>query len=209
MTNRHRALGVLAACLAVASIATFAKTRTTSTWTDPEMQPRTYAKVLVMARVTEESAKRILEDAVVSGLRSKGINAVAAYQTVTPEDLATEDSIRAKAKALGVDAGLVFTVLEHEKAQIATGPSGSLSVGFGGMYGGFIGGSVPIGGNKIETVHQVVMKGEFYEAGVPKPTWMAQYESDLALGVDNEARSVAKDTVKYLKKAKIFKKPEE
>jgi hypothetical protein len=208
MMRRHAAKAVLAGILAAASLAAFATTRTTSTWTDPQAQPKTYAKILVLARVSEPSAKRILEDAVVHGLNEKNIAAVAAYQVLVDEDLATEESIRAKAESLGVDGGIVFTVVSHEQAQIASGPKGSLSVGFGGGYGGFIGGSVPIGGNTVETVHSVVMKGDFYQAGVAKPIWMAQYESDLAHGVDSEARVVASNTIKYLKKSKLFKKPE-
>ena len=207
MKTRLVAPAVAAAILATTCVAV-ARTKITSKWTDPQAQPKTYAKVLVLARVTEPSAKRILEDAVVKGLQGKKIQAIAAYQSVTDEDLATEDSIKAKVQALGVDAGIVFTVTSHETAQVASGPKGSLSIGFGGGYGGFIGGSVPIGGNTVETVHHVVLKGEFYQMGVPKPVWMAQYESDLDMGVDNEAKWVASDTVTQLKKSKLFKKPE-
>jgi hypothetical protein len=208
MMTRQAGRAVLAGMLVAAALAAYARTKTTSTWTDPQAQPKVYAKVLVLARVSEPSAKRILEDKVVQGLNEKNIAAVAAYQVLTEEDLATEESIRAKAESLGIDAGIVFTVVSHEQAQVASGPKGSLSIGFGGGYGGFIGGSVPIGGNTVETVHSVVMKGDFYQAGVAKPIWMAQYESDLSHGVDSEASVVASDTVKYLKKSKLFAKPE-
>lgn len=203
--TRAALTGLLAAVSLAAAVA---GTKTTGTWTDPAMQPRTYAKVLVLARVTENSAKRILEDAVVKGLADKGISAIPAYSNLVPEDLATVDSIKAKAQALGVDAGIVFTVTDFKETQIVKGPSAHLSVGVGVGWGGFIGGSVPIGGNTMETVRNVALKADFYAAGTPEPIWMATYTSDLALGVDQEAKSVAKDTLKYLKKAKIFKKPE-
>src|SRR5262245_47095071 len=195
----------LVALILMAASAALASTKTSDPWADPNLQPKLYAKVLVLARVTEDSAKRTLEDAMVKALQDEKIAAIPAYSNLVPADLESEEAIKAKAKELGVDAGIVFTVTDFKSAEVVSQPKGSVSLGLGG-WNGFIGGSVPIGGGELETVHRVTMKGEFYSIGSGR-IWMANYSTDLKNGVDGEARLVAKDTIRYMKKAKLFAKP--
>ncbi len=192
--------------VAAASAAVIASTKTGGTWAAPDLQPKLYSKILVLARVTEDSPRRTLEDAVVKAFQDEDIVAIPAYSNLVPADLESLETLKTRAKELGVDGGIVYTVTEFKEAEVVSPPKGSLSLGIGG-WNGFVGGSVPIGGNTLETVHRVSLKGEFYSGGTATPVWMANYTTDLKNGVDGEARLIARDTIKYLKRAKMFAKP--
>jgi len=198
----------IAAALAVACVTVLAGTKSTSSWTDPNGQPGTYRKVLVLAKITDDIARRVLEDAVVKGLKDSGVDALAAYQSLTEADLESSETIRAKAKELGVDAGIVYTVTG---TQTQVKPSASVSVGVGvgggggGPFGFFLGASKPLGGGTT-TVQQTGVKAEFYGSEVGKPLWIGNFTTDLKSGAEREAASIASLTLKQLKKAKILKK---
>jgi hypothetical protein len=198
--------GSLALALAGVAPAT-AGTKTTSTWTAPDLQPATYTKVAVLAKVTDDVARRILEDAVVQGLQERGIGAVAAYQVFTPADLANEEVVRAKARELGVDAGLVFTVT-GESTQVKSGPSVHASVGVpvhAGAFSFFLGTSVPLGGG-TSTSRKVGLKSEFHAGSGDGPRWIANYSTDLKAGSERAAEEVAAQALKQLKKSGVFSK---
>lgn len=187
---------------------THAGTKATGNWSAPELQPGTYRKVLVLAKVSEDVAKHVLEDTMVKGLADKGIAAVPAYQVLTPADLASADTIRSKAHELGVDAGFVFTVT-GEQTQVQSGPTFHASVGVpvsAGPFSVFLGTSVPLGGGS-STVRKIGVKAEFYAAEAAKPLWMGTYATDLKAGVEGEAQQLANLTLKQTKKAGIWKKP--
>jgi hypothetical protein len=105
-----------------------AGTKSNSTWVSPDLQPATYYKVIVLAKTADEVAMRVLEDTVVGGLKKKGIEAVQAYLVLQPADLESDEAIEAKAKVLGADAGLVFTVT-GESTEVKSGSNAYASVG--------------------------------------------------------------------------------
>ena len=183
----------------------FAGTKTTSTWATPGLEPKTYEKVAVLGKISDDVARRILEDAVVAGLTDRGIVAVAAYQTFTEEDLSSDEAVVARAQELGVDAGLVFTVT-GEDTKVKSGSSVHASVGVpvrAGPFSLFVGTSVPLGGGT--TVSKVVgVKSEFIAAGVEGPLWIANFTTDLKHGNEQAAQEVAKQALKNLKKAGLF-----
>ncbi len=122
---RNKSLAVLTmGILMYASVPlAVAGAKTTSTWGAPDLQPGAYAKFLVLARITDETAKRILEDTVVAKLKGAKTDAVAAWQVLVPEDLSSDAAIHAKAEQLGVDASIVFTVTADETRRRRTPPS--------------------------------------------------------------------------------------
>jgi len=195
------AAGILLAATAAAD----AGVKTASTWSAPDLQPGSYQKVAVLARFTDDVARRILEDEVVAGLKKRGIEAVAAYQEFTPEDLANDEAVKARAAELGVDAGLVFTVTGEDK-QVKSSPTVHASVGVpvrAGPFSLFVGTSVPLGGG-ASTVTTVGLKSEFFAAGSEGPIWIATYTTDLKGGNEKTADKLASESLKQLKKADLF-----
>jgi len=196
--------GLLAGWLASA----FAGTKSTSTWTASDVQPRAYRKVLVLAKITDDVARRVLEDSVVKGLAERGIAAVPAYEVLTPADVASEETIRAKAAELGIDGGVVFTVTGQDP-QFKSGPAIHASVGVpvhAGPFSMFLGTSVPLGGGG-STVKNVGVKAAFYGGEAGTPVWIGNYSTDLKAGSEREAQQMASQTLKQLGKAGVFKKP--
>ena len=193
----------LAAAVAGSSSA-LASAKTTSTWAAPDVKAATYAKVAVLAKISDEATRKQLEDRVVAGLVQRGITAVPAYANFTPEDLASHEAVQARAQELGVDAGLVFTVT-GEQAQVKQGPTVHASIGVPVHVGGFsvfLGGSVPLGGGSTTKV--VGLKSEFITSSVEGPRWVATYATDLRNGGERAAHEVATQALKQLKKSGLF-----
>lgn len=207
MRNRLLAALTVAAMLPAAASLPLAGVKTTSSTSAPDLKPGAYGKYLVLARVKEESAKRILEDTMVEKLKKEKIDALAAYQVLGPEDLASSESIHAKAEQLGVDAGIVFTVIADETHQKAN-PTVSAGVGVPvrvGPFSVFLGTSVPIGGGGTTAVRTVQLKSELIAKEGTNPRWSATYATDLKGGAEGTAEDLAKLAIKQLKKAHVFK----
>ncbi len=192
-------------CFAVSS-GSVAGTKTTSSWAAADLKAGAPGKYLVLARFSEESAKRILEDAFVKKLRDAGVEAVAAYQTLTAEDLADENAIKAKAEQLGVTSGIVFTVT-GESTKVKSGSRAHASVGVPvrvGPFSTFVGTSVPLGGGP-STVKKVEVKAELHIRDASNPRWIATFATDLQGGADRAAAEIATQSMKQLRKAGLFR----
>jgi hypothetical protein len=198
-------LKTFAASLVLVAASASAGTKTTSTWTASDLQPRTYRKLAVLAKIEDEIAKRTLEDQVVKGLRDRGVEAVPAYEVFAPADLASDETVRAKANELGLDAGLVFTVT-GEQTQVKSSPNVHASVGVpvrAGPFSVFVGTSVPLGGGSSSS-KVVALKSEFYATDAEGPLWIATYSTDLKRGNERAAEAIASQALKQLKKAGLF-----
>jgi hypothetical protein len=204
----RRISSALAVVLAVlVPLAAAAGTKSTSTWVSPDLQPATYQKVVVLAKTTDDVAMRVLEDAVVKGLKDKGIDAVQAYLVLQPADLVSDEAIEAKAKELGADAGVVFTVT-GESTEVKSGSNAYASVGVpvrAGPFSLFVGTSVPLGGGP-SAVKTFGIKAQFFAKDVKGPRWIATYTTDLKYGSERAAQDVAALALKQLKKAGVFAK---
>jgi hypothetical protein len=205
---RRRTLIALTVVLAALfPLAAAAGTKSTSTWVSPDLQPAAYQKVLVLAKTTDDVAKRVLEDTLVSGLKKQGIEAVQAYLVLQPADLENDAAIESKAKELGVDAGLVFTVT-GEGTEVKSGSNAYASVGVpvrAGPFSLFVGTSVPLGGGP-SAVKTFSIKGQFFAKDVTGPLWIATYTTDLKNGSEQAAKDIAALAMKQLKKARVFAK---
>jgi len=198
-------LTVLGIVALAAALPAFGAAKTTSTWKAPDAAPASYAKVAVLAKISDEAARRQLEDRVAEGLAQRGIEALPAHQHFTAEDLASREAVEARAKALGVDAGLVFTVTGEQTA-VKQGPTVHASIGVPVHVGGFslmLGGSVPLGGGASAT-KVVGLKSEFITPSGEGPRWVATYATDLKNGSERAAHEVATQALKQLKKSGLF-----
>jgi hypothetical protein len=195
----------LGAVLSLGFTPAVAGTKATSTWVAPDLQPGTCRKVAVLARFSDDAARRILEDSVVAGLQKKGVEAVAAYQVLTEADLATEESIQAKAQTLGIDAGIVFEVTGQSTAAKSS-PNVHASVGVpvrAGPFSVFLGTSVPLGGGS-SAVRVVELKAALHAREAEGPRWIGTYSTDLSGGTERTAQDLARLVLKQLKKAGVY-----
>ena len=127
-----------------------------TSWKSSDYKPEPYRKVMVLAKVTD----------------------------VTKAGIASREAFLVIADSLQVDALLVYSVNGAEKSAAYTP---TVSVGMGvGMYGGYMGASVPIaGGTKM--VVTVKMSAYFYNRASTDEQWALQLSGQLDGGTDKLA----------------------
>ncbi|HWS00755.1 MAG TPA: hypothetical protein VN249_09085 [Prolixibacteraceae bacterium] len=110
-------------------------TKLEKSWMDPSVTPATtkpFKKVLVVAKLKDESSRRIAEDKVVKTV--KAAEAVQSYSYLPAE--VTEEQLTAKMKSDGFDGIIMMQLKEIEKS--TTYNPGTTYAG--GWYGGYRGG---------------------------------------------------------------------
>jgi hypothetical protein len=173
-----------------------------TTWKSPSYKPEAFRKVMIYAKVLDVAARKQLEDFTVKFLIDKGIDAVAAYSTLTRTKFETREAFLAYADSIHVDALLAFEVEDAEKVAVNQ-PTVSVGVGVGGMYGGYAGASAPIaGGAKIVTM--ISMSGKFYTRATEGSQWIINLSGKLDGPTDKLAASFAKTTAKAMLKDELF-----
>lgn len=176
-----------------------------SSWKSPDYKATTYRKVMVLAKTTDELAKRQIEDASVKLLAEKGITAIPSYSNVTAADIASEDAFMVKADSLQVDALVVYT-LKGQGTQYKTTPSVNVSAGIPvrvGIFGGFLGGSIPIAGG-AKAVNVVNAAATFYNRASKSMQWSYPLSGKLKSGTEKLANSFAKSTINAMIKDQLF-----
>lgn len=111
-------------------------TKLEKSWMDPSVTPATFKpfkKVLVVAKLKDESSRRIAEDKVAKQLKAPSVG-VPSYTFVSGND--TEEQLSSKLKADGFDGVIIMQLKEVEKSTSYT-PG---TVYSGGWYGGYRGG---------------------------------------------------------------------
>ena len=118
--------------------------RITSSWKAENIQPRKYAKILVLGLVRESnrSTREMMEQHVLGDLKELGYNAVCACEEFGPKafENMTEKEALGKLSNSGVDAVLTIVLLDKAKekyyvpAQIYYSPYYTYHNGFWGYY---------------------------------------------------------------------------
>lgn len=122
-----RAAALLAAASALGACASL--TSITESWKAPGAGPLDFKKVLVLALVRDESARRVAEDALQSKLA--GVTTVQSYQVLSPEDYRNKERAKQRLREEGFDGVIAMRVVSSE--QHATGAPGGYS-SFWGYY---------------------------------------------------------------------------
>src|SRR5262245_29790404 len=74
-------------------------------------EPAPAKKILVVAKIQEETKRRQLEGAAQKELKEKGVEAILGSDVMVEADFASVDTIRKKVESLGVDGVLGYVVL--------------------------------------------------------------------------------------------------
>ncbi len=173
-----------------------------TSWKSPGYKPDSIRKVMVLAKVTNAKTRQQLEDYTVQFLTAKGINAIPAYQYLTRTNFDSRESFLAYTDSIQVDALLVYSVEEAEKV-VENKPSVSVGVGVGGMYGGYMGASVPVSGGATVVV-MLKMNGKFYTRSAAGAQWYISLSGKLENSTDKLSYSFAKTTAKTMLKDGLF-----
>lgn len=115
-------------------------TKLVNTWVDPSLTSETmkpFSKVLVIARIKDETTNRVTEDKIVAKINTP---AVPSYGFLLPSDtnqLAVDEKLRKD----GFDGLITMRLTEvNETLNYQEGSGGYYGGGYGGYYGGYYGG---------------------------------------------------------------------
>jgi hypothetical protein len=182
----------------------FAVTAVTAqtTWKSPDYKPSAMRRVMVYAKVSNDVARRQLEDFTVKFLKDKGIDAITAYGNLTRTKFSSREDFLAYTDTLRVDGLLVFNVEDAEEV-VENRPTVSVGVGVGGMYGGYVGASAPIAGGAT-TVMMVHLSGTWFTRATTGKQWIIELSGKLEGSTDKLAYSVAKTTAKAMLREGLF-----
>ncbi len=122
-------------------IACSPSTKLVNTWVDPSLTPETvkpFNKVLVIARIKDETANRVTEDKIVAKLK---MPASPSYAFLLPSDT-NQVTVDAKLKEKGYDGLITMRLTDvNETVNYQQGSGGYYGGGYyGGYYGGRAGG---------------------------------------------------------------------
>ena len=176
-----------------------------NSWVSPEYSKPEYRKVAVLAKISDKENKQMVEDNAVLALREKGINAITSYLNFKETDMATYETLLARADQLQVDAVVVFSVL-REDTKVQNTPTLSAGVAIPvriGFFTAYLGGNVPLaGGPKLVDVLQ--LKSEFYNRNSDVSHWNTTYEFKLKNNYEAVAKGWTSKTVAAILKAGIL-----
>jgi hypothetical protein len=176
-----------------------------NSWVSPEYSKPEYRKVAVLAKISDKENKQMVEDNAVLALREKGINAITSYLNFKETDMASNETLLARADQLQVDAVVVFSLL-REDTKVQNTPTLSAGVAIPvriGFFTAYLGGNVPLaGGPKLVDVLQ--LKSEFYNRNSDVSHWNTTYEFKLKNNYEAIAKGWTSRTVAAIFKYKIL-----
>lgn len=153
------AVAALAACTSLTSIR--------ESWKAPDAGPVHFEKVLVLARVQDQSARRVAEDTLQAKL--VGTSAVQSYKVLTTEDLGDKERTKARLRDGGFDGAVIVRLVSADQ-RITT---------YAGTSGGFWGSSwyysYPYTDVQVDTVVQVEIN--LYSLTEDKLLWAGRSET--------------------------------
>jgi hypothetical protein len=136
-------VALLAAALPVVLLA---DTKFTSTWASPEAKQVSFTgkKVVTLVMSSDDSLRMSGEEGLVTELKARGINAVAAYRMIPKEELKDPDKARGWFERTGVEGVIVMRPISMGKRTVYTPPVwtstsynslwGYYGYGWGAMY---------------------------------------------------------------------------
>lgn len=170
--------------------------------------PAPARKVLVVAKVKEETKRRALEEEAKIELQKYGVETILGSDVMQEGDFASEETIRRKVESLGVDGVLAYVPLAIDESVKTSSVSLGVGIGVGGYgsHGGMgvmVGGSVPLGGSS-KVVRKVRVRSRFFARPFEGFAWEKVYYEALKEDTTRLTQTLAYDTVKTLKKKKLI-----
>ena len=186
----RRSIGAAALLTAAAAVAACSNlTSITESWKAPGTGPLHFQKVLVLALVQDEAARRVAEDALQAKLA--GVPTVQSYTVLSPDDYRNKERAKQRLREGGFDGVVALRVVA--KDQQATGVPGGYS-SFWGYYDTFY----PPMDLQINTVVQVEIN--VYSLTEDKLLWAGRSETLDPQSIDQLIGEIVDATGRELRK---------
>ena len=161
-----------------------APTQLTSDWADPNQAGQSYKKIVVVGVTPKAAGRRAYEDAFVSQLQSRGIEAIPSY-TFGGTGQIDKDAAIAKLKEIGADGVLVTRLIDKETVQNYYPPTYASvpSAYYGGWYGYYsMGYSYMYSPGYVEENKVYRVETNLYNVNNDKLAWSGLTETTLTSG---------------------------
>jgi hypothetical protein len=119
---------------AVLALAACSSTKIVGTWHDPDAG-ESLASLLVIARIEEESLRRMFEDRFAAALQDRSVNAVASYRVFPDARDLSKEAVEKRARDLGLRGVLIARLLGQEKVEIREPAYGPYPYPYDPFYG--------------------------------------------------------------------------
>jgi hypothetical protein len=189
--------------LLTAAVSTAASNEFLSTWKSPTAGPLNFVgrKVAAVVIVDDLSLQMSAEEALAREITARGPVGVASYRIVPREDLANKDKAKAWFERAGVQGLVVMRIVDTDKQKVysavvwSSGYYGNAwdyySYGWATPY--------PIGAGRTQTT--ITVETLLYDLSTGSPIWSGVSRTTDPKDTGSYMKSLAKDVVKYLKKA--------
>jgi hypothetical protein len=192
------ALVGLGAFVAVAvTVAGCASTTMQSTWRDPGYSGAPFRKVFVLGQIARDvTARRLLEDALVTRMQAGGADAVPAWRHLPGDRQADEATFAASIAASGADALLMVRLLGIDtQTNISPGWVPGPGYGWYGAYSGWY--AVP----QVTQYQIAVVETTLFDAQTKRLVWSGTSETFNPTSVQKDAPGFAEVIVSTLQKS--------
>jgi hypothetical protein len=196
------ALLIAAAALIVSACAT---TSLDMTWRDPAYRGRPFAKLLVVGATDDAANRRIFEDALVSALKGRGVDAVASHTLIPNESDVRRDKIVEAAKASGAD-GMIATRLIGVETRTTQLPSQATGQAAGQEDTDLFRYDSLLGFQEIvrEEYRVARLDSTVFEARTEKMVWWGRSSAFPTDDIPTFSREVSEGLAKALKSAALL-----
>jgi hypothetical protein len=205
-------LAALVSCAAIAVVSCAPQTTMLNSWTDPNYQPGSIKKVVVLGIAQQAGARRTFEDEFVAALKKMNYDAAVSY-TIVPE-LTPGDSIRIQStfRDGGFTHVLCTRVIDRKTVETYVPPTVH-SVGYSpyypayyGSWGAYysVGYSYAVDPGYVSQDVVVSLETNLYRVDTPGIVWSGLTETWMGSTVESNIHAVIMTTVEELKKDKVL-----
>jgi hypothetical protein len=201
-TGPRMALLIAAAALIVSACAT---TSLDMTWRDPAYRGRPFAKLLVVGATDDAANRRIFEDALVSALKGRGVDAVASHTLIPNESDVRRDKIVEAVKTSSAD-GMIATRLIDVETRTTQLPSQATGQAAGQEDTDLFRYDSLLGFQEIvrEEYRVARLDSTVFEARTEKMVWWGRSSAFPTDDIPTFSREVSESLAKALKSAALL-----
>jgi hypothetical protein len=202
--TKNTALAILLITLGTLCTGGCSNTELAGSWLSPKFDGPKYTSFVVMGVSRDSTLRRVAEDAFVTQLALRGINALPSYQILPPTDpeKLTREQIERAVRQQAVQGVIVARVSKVEKEARTGGGFGSGGGGFGGYAGHYQqswSGSYVAGGTTYQ-YDVVTVNVELFDVKSGEMVWSGVTRTFDTSDLDSSTRYWAKVVIEALVK---------
>ncbi|MBE0595985.1 MAG: hypothetical protein IH614_01800 [Desulfuromonadales bacterium] len=205
----------LAALLALVLLAACSTTEIVGSWKDPQFG-QAVGSMLVIARVEDESLRRMFEDRFATALQDQGVNAVASYRVFPTVAELDREEVEQKARKLHLQGVLISRLLGVEKVEIQQPAYSAYGHPYGDPFGRWpdyyrswhsyygYGYGYPYAPTWTREATLLRLETNLYDPVGDRLVWSARSETTTFVSVEEKIEEVVRELIRQLERDALF-----